>query len=52
MGRENDKERILAYNIGVSMHDINFAMQIYRLIMDNLTIVDIDLHAPENKFWL
>lgn len=23
VGRENDKERILAYNIGVSIHDIN-----------------------------
>ncbi len=31
-GRENDKERILAYNIGIALHDIYFARKIYDLI--------------------
>lgn len=29
-GRQDDRERILAYNIGISIHDIYFAMQIYK----------------------
>lgn len=28
-GRENDKERIIAYNIGLGLHDILFACKIY-----------------------
>ena len=51
VGRENDKERILAYNIGVSMHDINFAAHIYRLLNDT-EFIDIDLHGPTEKFWV
>ena len=51
IGRENDKERILAYNIGVSMHDINFAAHIYRLI-DDTKLMEIDLHGPTEKFWI
>ena len=31
-GRENDKERILSYNIGISIHDIYFAYNIIQLI--------------------
>lgn len=52
VGRENDKERILAYNIGVSMHDINFAAHIYQLLRNNQDIIDIDLHDPADKFWV
>lgn len=51
-GRENEKERILAYNIGVSMHDINFATRIYELIKDNENLVDIDMKDPIEKFWI
>ena len=50
-GRENDKERILAYNIGVSMHDIYFAAQIYEM-MDKEQLQDINLHEPTEKFWI
>jgi ornithine cyclodeaminase/alanine dehydrogenase len=50
-GRENDKERILAYNIGISIHDINFAGHIYELV-DKDSLIDIDLHDPEEKFWI
>ena len=32
VGRESDKERILAYNIGISLHDIFFAKKIFDLI--------------------
>lgn len=31
-GRESDKERILAYNIGLGMHDVWFANRIYNLL--------------------
>ncbi len=33
-GRENDRERILAYNIGIALHDIYFTGKIYELIGD------------------
>lgn len=29
-GRDTDSERILAYNIGISIYDIYFAMKIYK----------------------
>ena len=50
-GRENDQERILVYNIGISIHDINFAGHIYELV-DKDRLVDIDLHDPVEKFWI
>lgn len=52
VGRENDKERILAYNIGVSMHDINFGAHIYQLLWDDPDLTDINLHDPTEKFWI
>lgn len=52
IGRENDKERILAYNIGLSIHDINYAAHIYELLKDNKSILDIDMLEPKNKFWI
>lgn len=51
-GRENDKERILAYNIGLAIHDINFAAHIYDLLKDNEDLEQIDLKAPNSKFWI
>jgi len=55
-GRENDKERILAYNIGVSIHDINYAANIYRMMEDNANVFnslkDADMHDPTEKFWI
>ncbi|MBE6694528.1 MAG: ornithine cyclodeaminase [Ruminococcaceae bacterium] len=50
-GRENDKERILAYNIGISIHDINFAAHIYGLV-DKSKLIDVDMHSPVEKFWI
>lgn len=52
VGRENDNERILAYNIGVSIHDINFAAHIYQMLKDDKSIINVDLHDPTEKFWI
>ncbi len=51
-GRTNDKERILVYNIGVSIHDINFAQHIYELIRDNTNLLEINMKDPKEKFWI
>ncbi len=50
-GRESDRERILIYNIGVSMHDLYFAANIYRLT-ENSEHKEIDFFEPHNKFWI
>ena len=55
-GRENDKERILAYNIGVSIHDINSAAHIYQMVSDRPEIfeklTDANMADPTEKFWV
>ena len=54
-GRESDDERILVYNIGVSIHDINFAASIYKLMEDSgkiNSLPDIDMKDPTEKFWV
>ena len=54
-GRENDEERILAYNIGVSIHDINFAAAIYQLMQERgelNALTDVDMEDPKVKFWV
>ena len=54
-GRENDSERILAYNIGVSIHDVHFAASIYER-MEQKGLLNIlpeaDLKNPTEKFWV
>lgn len=49
-GRESDKERILAYNIGISLHDIYFASMIYDQIKENTE--QVSLYENDHKFWL
>ena len=49
LGRENDDERILVYNIGIAIHDVNFASHIYSNINDAL---ELDLKDPVDKFWV
>ena len=55
-GRKNDQERILAYNIGISIHDIYYAYEIYNMlkadgaVFDALT--DADMKNPKEKFWI
>ncbi len=50
-GRENDKERIIAYNVGLSMHDMRFAEEVYRLAQNNVEN-EISLASPTDKIWL
>lgn len=50
-GRDNDNERILAYNIGISLHDIYYASKVYRLLQDK-QLKQIDLNSPKEKFWI
>lgn len=52
IGRKNDKERILAYNIGLSIHDINYAAHIYQMLENVSGLIDIDMHDPTEKFWI
>ncbi len=55
-GRENNQERILAYNIGISIHDINFASHIYYMFKHNpesfVRLTDAEMHDPTGKFWV
>lgn len=54
-GRESDEERILVYNIGVSIHDINFAASIYQLMKEQgslSSLPDVDMRDPTEKFWV
>lgn len=54
-GRESDEERILAYNIGISIHDINFAASIYKLMEEKGTLSslpEVDMKDPTEKFWV
>lgn len=50
-GRESDKERILAYNIGLAIHDIYFASKIFNMI-DTSKLNDVNLNSPTDKFWI
>ncbi|MGN0520660.1 MAG: ornithine cyclodeaminase [Candidatus Fimenecus sp.] len=50
-GRENDKERILAYNIGLSIHDVNLAARIYETIKKD-TLQDIAMNPPTERLWV
>lgn len=49
-GRDDDRQRIIAYNIGISLHDIYFASKLYDLVGD--ACADIDLEGPKDKFWV
>lgn len=51
-GRIDDTERILAYNIGLSMHDIYFAEKIYEIANEKQMGKEISLDSPKEKFWI
>lgn len=51
-GRENNQERIIAYNIGLSIHDIYFAEKIYQLTENQRIGKVVSLDKPEGKFWI
>ena len=50
VGRENDRERILSYNIGIGLHDVVFASHILPMIEASCS--DIALDKPVDKFWI
>ena len=56
LGRENDSERILAYNIGVFNHDIFYAANIYNMLRADKEKFErlgkIDMKSPQDKFWI
>lgn len=49
-GRENDEERILVYNIGIALHDIYYAGQIYGKMENAAT--EVEFLPPTERFWL
>lgn len=52
-GREHANERILSYNVGMSLHDVYAAMQIYRLLESaGNDCMSIDKLSPQNRYWL
>lgn len=48
-GRTNDKQRILAYNIGIASHDLYFAGQIFSMLPAGK---ELSIGLPETKFWV
>ncbi len=51
-GRRDDSERIMVYNIGLSMHDIYFSEKIYQFAKAKGIGKKFSLSAPEDKFWI
>lgn len=51
VGRENDNERIMVYNIGIAVHDVYFAANIYSMLLDK-DCRNIELNSPVEKFWI
>ena len=50
-GRSDDKERILAYNIGIALHDTFFASEIFKRL--SALSPDIDINESNlSKFWV
>lgn len=49
-GRESENERIIVYNVGLSIHDIVFAKHIYDMFLD-LPSKDFTLSKLHEKIW-
>lgn len=49
-GRANNDERIMAYCIGIAIHDIYFANKIYKALNGTST-KEISLNPPKEKYW-
>ncbi|MBE6400922.1 MAG: ornithine cyclodeaminase family protein [Verrucomicrobia bacterium] len=47
-GRESERERILAYNIGIALHDVYFASKIY----ERSRAEEHNLITKQEKFWV
>ncbi len=50
VGRQNDDERIISYNIGLGLHDTVYAMKIYELLRESAPCIDIERETE--KFWI
>lgn len=48
-GRTNERERILSYNVGIAIHDIRFAFEVYKRIGNNCA--EFNLKSPTEKFF-
>ncbi len=48
-GREDPKERILVYNVGMSLHDVYAAFQIYRYFE---SVEGISALGPTGRYWI
>ena len=44
-GRESDSQRIIAYNIGIALHDIVFASKIYDKLANDASLAEVNLHG-------
>lgn len=51
-GRENDNEKIIAYNIGLAIGDIYFASKIYDMVCNFHSLTEVNLKHPVGKFWV
>ena len=50
-GRDNDHQKIIAYNIGLSIEDIYTAYKILNKL-DTLKILEFENNIPKEKFWV
>ena len=50
-GRENDRERILSYNIGLGLHDVLFASKLYAMMDDDCVGV-FTRQIEDKKYWV
>ena len=50
-GRESEKERIICYSVGLSLHDIYAASQLYQYFKDNKKVEYGEL-GPQGRYWL
>lgn len=48
-GRTSARERILSYNVGIAIHDIRFAFEVYRRV--GADCAEVDLGSPAEKFF-
>lgn len=48
-GRTNERERILSYNVGIAIHDIRFAFEVYKQV--GASCEDFDFKSPIEKIF-
>ncbi|WP_272524575.1 hypothetical protein [Providencia sp. PROV201] len=52
LGRKSQLEKIICYNIGLSIHDLFIAKNIHKLAIANNVGQEIPMSVPNTKFWL